>query len=262
MDVVINEKEKAEEVINTGEIYKNLWRTKALLIKYYHSKGLNEKEIKNELIKFLEKITHNVDGREYNLTKDMDNIDRAITIYIKSQHKLSEDEYIIISKQELEKIKKLKNESQEKLAFILLVICKVKNLKTTEFTEWINDKTKEFWKYTKNRRDFEYQEKMIHKLYNAKLIDLPPLSAPNNTSIKLLYIDKEIKEEDVEMKISDFREVVLNYLKWKGKKIIECEECKKKILIKSKKNTTQKYCRTCALEKEKTRKRDWKRENS
>lgn len=251
MDIVINEKKKAEEIIKTGEIYKNLWHTKALLIKYFHkARGLDEEGVKDELVKFLEKkITHNTDGREYNLIKDMDNIDRAISIYTKSHHELAEDECIVISKQELEKIKELNNEPQEKLAFVLLVICKIKNLKTNEFTEWINDKTKEFWKHTKNRRDFEYQERMIHKLYDTKLIDLPPLSAPNNTSIKLLYVDKNVKKEDIGMEISDFREVVLNYLKWRGEKVINCDVCHKLILEI---NNKIKYCKECAKKTEST----------
>ena len=62
-----------------------------------------------------------------------------------------------------------------------------------------------------------------------------------------------MKINNVAMEISDFREVVLHYLKWKGGNIIVCCDCG--ILVKSTTHN-KKRCNNCAIKKQK----DWDNE--
>lgn len=259
MDIILNEKAKALEIIRTGKVYKNIWETKAILIKYYKSKGMNNAKIRYKLEKFLKNNIKTIsNGKEYNIVKDAENIEKAIKMFTKPDVKLNKLKNIKVSKNELEKIKSIRNLPLEKLAFILLILCKVNNIKNNKFSEWVNDKTKNFYKHSQNRGGVEYQELMIGKLFKLGLIDLPNERVPNGTGIKLLYIDETIHKNDVEIEISDLREVVLYYLKWIGEKVINCEQCNVLTLQKSNNN---KYCPTCWKEKEKEDNRRYARES-
>ena len=243
MDVVLNEKAKAKEIIESKQIYINLWKTKELLVKYYYKESKDKEYTREKVIEFLKCIKTNVDGREYNIIKDMESIKKAVNIYTKDSFRLSDAKTILISKDELERIKGLKNEPLEKLAFILLVVCKIQNTKTNKFTNWINNKTREFYKYSKNRGGVEYQELMLHRLYKSGLIGFAHVASPDSISIQLNYIDRKVNKDDAEIEIGDFREVVLYYLQWKGVNIKQCEKCNKKILN----NTgSKKYCSPCS----------------
>lgn len=246
MDIVINEHKKAEEILKSKKIYRNLWKTKELLIKYFYADTMDKGKVRKSLMEFLKNIKHNTDGREYSIVKDMESIESAINIYTKPHHILSKVDSILISNKELEAISTLETIQQQRLAFILLVVCKLDNVKKNEPTKWINCRTKDYYKHTQNRRGIDYQEKMIGSIHDKGLIGFAHYSCVDNTSIRLDFLDKDVKKEDVAIEISDFRDVVLRYIKWKDDtkigRVIECESCSKPVLTKS--NRT-KLCKEC-----------------
>jgi hypothetical protein len=76
----------------------------------------------------------------------------------------------------------------------------------------------------------------------------------NNKSVRVTYIDNEIKAEDIVINLEDFRDCVLAYLKWKGENIINCEGCNRLIYSTA---TNKKYCKDCAKEMQ----LQWQRES-
>lgn len=258
MKAIINEKKMAERILETDEIYENLWETKVLLIKYYHSLGNSTSQIKDYVMKFIKKNAHKYLDDDYNAYIDEKSTDRAIRIYTKPQYKLSDVDYITVSKTELEKIKAMKDMCAEKLAFVLLVMCKLKNLKLTEFNSWIGNKTKEFYKHSKNRGGKEYQEKMIGRLYRNGIIDLPSHLDVSNISLDVKIAEENTGDDNVELRLyeDDLREVVLSYVEWRGGGIIKCQECGIRVETNS---NSRKYCKDCASDKERSRKKNWKK---
>lgn len=252
MNATINEKKAAVNMIESGIPIENLWEAKSILVKYYskEKKESSSLDIKKSVMEITKKYKDfYFKDRDYNEYIDERSTEKAVGIYTKPMYKLSEEDSIKISKGELERIRKMDDECAEKLAFVLLVWCKLKNLKLTEFNSWIGDKTKDFYKYSKNRGGVVYQEKMIHRLYKAGLIDLPPIEEVDNMSLNIVMVEDEIRDEDVAIMVGemDLEDVVFNYLKWRGETVIRCKECG--VLVKSKSNN-RKYCTKCSKEKQ------------
>lgn len=78
--------------------------------------------------------------------------------------------------------------------------------------------------------------------------------------IKLLFMYDMNKSEDEEVVVKDYENIGLYYDLYSGvKNIKECESCE--VIMKVRSNRA-KYCKPCANEVERIRKRNWSRENS
>lgn len=217
---------------------------------------VNVEEVLDEVIEFMKSIDKSFDELSY-----YDGMIKTIKRHTGKNSKIIKVEGVKITRNELNKIVKLNNKHLEILAFCILVYKKVINIKGEKEGDLkvFKKYSKEYYyKMTGDKRTKYKQDVAIGKLKDAGLIELPKLENwGDNQNIILKYIDLEEKDEDVEMMISDMREVKLYYYKWrienttieesnkewKIKKIKQCEECGKLIEIT---NNRLKYCDICS----------------
>lgn len=245
MKIILDEKAVAEEIINTGKLYENIHMTIKLLIKYWYIvDDLRKRKITEKLNEFLEE---NYEG--YNPAKYEDEIEKEINSYIRKKYSFAEINSVNITKNELKHIRGLNDVVLEKIAFSLLVYCKVMNQINPNNNNRVNGDLKELFKDAKVIGNNEKKYNYIHKIREyGGIISTKKIK---KQSISVDFIDEESETEII---INDFREFILEYLKWRGENIIECEVCRKKI---EQTINNKKYCDNCAKEikKEKDRER-------
>ena len=193
------------------------------------------------IIEFLQEIG------KFNPETDYDIVRNTVRKYLKKNRPLVKEVNIKITKDELESIVALKNDHLETLAFGILVIQKINNLKFGKKSNYFNMKLKDYYfEITKVARNKEKQNKALGSLVEANWITLPPIEKFGETDgFYLNCIDLDIKDKDAEIITGDFREIDLIYKKWKndGKGIGVCEECGRFIELTGNRTI---YCKSCA----------------
>ena len=142
-----------------------------------------------------------------------------------------------VTENELKTIESLRALKYEKLAFTLLVYAKIYNKIKNHDKNWVNEQHKYIFSDAKLAVNVKDQGLMINKLKELGLVT--PSTFNESVHINVNFVDED---SPVVIEITDFRNFVYEYLKWKGENIIKCEECG--MLIKPK-NNRQKYCASC-----------------
>ena len=93
------------------------------------------------------------------------------------------------------------------------------------------------------------QGKMIHILRELGLVGSSVMVSSTNIKVNFADIDSPVV-----LTVSDFRNFVYEYLKWKGENIIKCDECD---ILFYPSNNKNKYCKSCYNELHK----QWQRES-
>ncbi len=245
MRIILDEKAKAEEILEKGIIYENKYTTMKLLIKYWY---INNGYRKIRLIKALHKFLEE-NYKDYNEVKMQEEIEREVKAYIRKPYPFNKVDNVNITKSELEYIKGLDNLILEKLAFTMLVYAKIMNQIISENNNWINTDFKKIGKDAKVNGSRNRIYTYIHKIneyggiYQTYKVD--------GDGIRIDFLNED---SEIEVTIDDFREFILEYLGWKGENIGECVECGCRIQITTSNN---KYCKSCQQAKQ----REWNREN-
>ena len=219
------------------------------LVKHYFSIGMNKPQIYDSVDKFFE-----LNFPDYNKIKWQ----KSFEGMIKYVHKTKDFELLDINKVEITEnelipIVKLNNKKLEKLAFTLLVYAKIYNQLNEKDDNWVNEEHKYIFSDAKIIVGVKDQGKMLHNLKELGLVDSSVMV--NSTNIKVNYADLE---SPVVLIISDFRNYVYEYLKWKGENIIKCQECE---ILFYPNNNLNKYCKVCAIKVEKINHKERNREH-
>lgn len=232
MKIILNEKEIVDKAIKDG-YYDNKKPTSTikLLIKYFYGIGQDRLQVRSSIEDFMKK---NFKG--FNEVKWQKILDDMVKDLQKEKHELFVLDSIKISSNELVKIKDINNLRLEKLAFVLLIYAKIYNQMNKNDSNWVNSELKDIYSDTKMAVSSTEQGKMIYKLGELELVEVS--RRVNCTNIKVLFVD----ENDVVIEISDFRDFILEYLRYTGDKIGNCIDCDKLIKITNGKN---KYCNEC-----------------
>lgn len=236
--IVLNEKEYAERCLITGELDKKPYNTLLILGKYYyHCLGYRKKRIIDLLTLYLEK---NYPRYRANVLAWTDTIER---IALKAgKHPLYEISEIWITRSELDVIDKVDaSDELKRLAFVMLCLAKLGNLKSAKNNGWVNTKTEDIFTLARISACKRRQREMLGDLNILGLVNCPVKI--DNLSHRITFVDESEDSEKV-IAISDFRELGYAYLKYKGENIIHCASCD--ILIRGNKNGTKKYCSACA----------------
>lgn len=243
MKIILDEEKAAKESIETGKIHNNIHTTIKILIRYWNSIGMNKAQIRDEIEDFLIK---NYKG--FNSAKWQDDLDKKVKKYTKNKKPLIKVDNIKITQNELDYIGGLENDIQERLAFTLLVYAKVGNAINPNNKNWVNANMKELFKDAKMTGNNQRKYKYIYKIKEYGGIYITKVV--NSNGIRIDFLDED---SEVVIIIDDFREFVLEYEKWKGRDIGECEVCGRRIPYYNNK----KYCDECQREKQ----LQWQRES-
>lgn len=232
--IILNEKEYAQECLKSGIVNNKPLHTLHILAKYfYHCKGYRKKQIRSNLLEFLEK---HYPCYVYTKSYWMDSIEHAASSAAK--HTLHEIDGVAITQKELDRIAELKSKVLERLAFTILCIAKLHNLRNPNNNGWVNSEDKEVFRLARISDNMINRQIRIGKLYDARLLELP--KRINNSSYRVTFIDDE---NPGVLFISDFRELGYEYMKYQGENFIRCCECG--ILTRGNKNGTKRYCSNC-----------------
>lgn len=227
--IIFDEKQRVEDLLKNSFKSKTALLDFILLGKYLIAEGFSGNDLKNELIKILS------DKQELIPASYLPTIIPKI-IRVATNNPLQEKKTVYITEMELKEIEKFSDKAQ-RIAFVYLVCYKFYGkefaIKPIE--------TKKFAKLTNLRNNQLYM--LENELFNSGFL------SEKETRTDLFYIVNLPKNDssDVLMEISDYRDFILNYEKYKGENIINCKRCGK--LIKRNSNA-QIYCKDCKKEKD------------
>lgn len=240
MKMIPNEKAYAEQCLAKTVIDRKPTRTLTILIKYFKNMGLTDEEIYNELV---DHMTDAYDG----FTEDdwRDKILDLIAIYTTEEHALLDINAIHITESEMARIEEANNEVLERILFVMLVYCKVKQAMRNHDSNWITEDMKEICGEAKVARSMEKQAELFRQLMQMGYFNMS--RKIGSLSKELLYVDNT---SPVAITITSFDDFILDYHIYKGKKVINCKECGKRVMAKGR---NSKYCAECAKESERQR---------
>jgi predicted RNA-binding Zn-ribbon protein involved in translation (DUF1610 family) len=221
------------------------------LIKHYYLEGIVSELLLRE--KILEYLKANYEG--YKRAKWEETISKIVHNYLgmvkrnKIDVKIIDITEIDITKQELIIIEYLEDIKLEKLAFIMLVYAKISNIMMDNTEGWINKSCSVICKEAKvNLKGIE-KDRIFNELYKIEYIKQRKNTA--KTNMKVCYV---LEDSEVMITIKDFKDVIYQYLIWKGERWKKCEVCGRWIKVKGKK--PQQYCPNC----KKNKQLEWDRE--
>lgn len=233
MRLILNEKEEAEKIINTGDIGSKVNETLSLLSRYYKYQGCNTKEIINNLDNFMANSYVN-----YN----PDDWDKIINRYAKAKkYTLVQIGSIPVTKNELLSISQIKDKKLEKLAFTLLVLAKFGNMRNPNNNNWVLVDEYDVLQRARVRGSLIAQYSCFYDLAKMDLITYS--HRVDNINVRVGFIDND---SEIVLNIIDLRELGYQYLMYKGEKYIKCAECGIVMKPTSNKSNNQKYCKECA----------------
>lgn len=233
--IVLNEKEYAEECLKNKTIDDKPFYTLSILAKYYYyCFGYRKKKITELLIDFMEKAYPRYSCNKTMWDENIEKIAKNVGRYT-----LYEIDGVWITKAELKTIENIKNKVLERLAFTLLCLAKLANIKNPNNTGWVNNDAKEIFTLARISCSVSNRYERLGELHQLSLLEFP--KRIDNLSCRVTYINDDSEKV---LFVSDFRELGYEYLKYKGENFIRCRECG--ILIRNNKAGTKKYCSKCA----------------
>lgn len=236
MTIVLNEHEWAENMINSHSLGSKPYETFCRVAKYYIDKDYSKKEVRKMLDTFLLQCEPTA-----SLPKWSETLDNAVNRAAKYDAIMID--YIEITKPEIEKINALEGTQIRRLAFTLLCLAKYWDIVNPNGDHWVNSKDAEIMRMANINTSIKRQSLMYHTLNQLGLIRFS--KKIDNTNVRVCFIE----DGDTALKISDFRNLGYQYLKYRGEPYFECENCG--LTVKNKNNgkgRKQKYCPDCALQ--------------
>lgn len=232
--ILLNEKRFAESCIKGGLNGQKPYFVLSILASYYSGEGLKKKEIRERLIDYLRKYYPRYDIDECDWSEIIDKLTTKA-----ANRKLFEIEGVSISKKEMETIKSIKDKVLERLAFTMLCIAKLNDIKNPKNNGWVNTDAKDLFTYARITCSAFDRDVKIGMLGRMGLLEFP--KRLDNLNIRVKFI---CDDGDEALFVSDFRELGYEYQYYNGQNFIRCAECG--LLIRGNKNGTKRYCRNCA----------------
>ena len=233
--IVLNERAFAEEILRKKSLSNKPYYELFVLAKYfYHCKEYRKEKIEPLLIEFTRKYCPAYKGNRLKW-----NIEIAKIVKNAGKHRLYENDGVWITQAELTTITDIHDKVLERLAFVLLCIAKLNNLRNPNNNGWVNHDVKEVFSLAHISCGKTARFEKLNQLHRLGLLEFPRRLDVIN--YRVTFIDKD---SELEYFIFDFRELGYEYMKICGEDFIRCQECG--ILIRNNKNGTKKYCQDCA----------------
>ena len=174
----------------------------------------------------------------YNFSKTIleDNIEKIARNA--GKYKLHEIDGVWITSSELDTISQIEKKALKRLAFTLLCIAKLGNMRNEKNNNWVNTSAKEIFSLARISCKTKDRYIQLNELYQLGLIEFP--KRLDNLSCRVTYIDQD--SENI-LYVYDFRELGYEYLNYTGESFLRCMKCGK--LFRNKKYRNRKYCPDC-----------------
>ena len=148
---------------------------------------------------------------------------------------------VIITKKELDAIKALNDDRQEKLAFVLLADAKYENACKDRNVNYSNISIPDLYRQARVTMPVKDRNMFLSFLYDNQLVQRN--LNPDSSGFKLLYIYDE-DETALLLSENNYKELAFTYMNWKYGGYKECCSCGR--LFKPKGNAQ--YCKSCTKE--------------
>ena len=235
MSIVLREHEWAENMIQSRTLGKKPSETLSRVARYYIDKGHNKKETRNFLDTFLIQCEPTS-----SLPKWSDALDRALARALK--YKAVYIESIDITKPEMDKIDALDGKQVRRLAFTLLCLAKYWTMVNPDGNYWVSNKDNEIMSLANITATIQRQCLMYSSLCECGMIQFA--QRVDNTNVRVCFTE----DGDTVLKITDFRNLGYQYLKYHGEPYFECKNCGITTKYNNPSRTGgQKYCKNCAI---------------
>lgn len=236
MSIVLNEYDWSERALKDKALGKKPYETLSRVAKYYTYKNYTRKEVRRLLDEFLLQCEPTA-----SLVTWSDTLDNAAKYATK--YPLIMIEEIIITKPEMEKIDALPGKQLRRLAFSLLCIAKYLYAVSPNTSYWVGTPDNEIMKMANINTSIKRQSSMFGQLKDAGMIRFS--KQIDNLSVQVLFVE----DGETAVRITDFRNLGYQYMKYHGEPYFECAHCGLTDKIKSAtQRRPQKYCAQCAVE--------------
>ena len=145
---------------------------------------------------------------------------------------------VIITKKELDVIKALNDDRQEKLAFVLLADAKYENACKDRNVNYSNISIPELYRQARVTMPVKDRNMFLSFLYDNQLVQRN--LNPDSSGFKLLYVYDD-DETAILLSENNYKELAFTYMNWKYGGYKECRGCGR--LFKPKGNAQ--YCKSC-----------------
>ena len=233
MTVTLNEHEWAEKMLSDHSLGDKPFETLTIIARYYLDMGYTKKQTSKMLEVFLIQCDPST-----SVPKWADTIE--FSIKAAGKRKALVENNIVITEPEIKKIKSLKGKQIQRLAFTLLCLSKYWDLVGTD--HWVNNKDTDIMKMANIKTSTKRQSEMYHELNALGMIQFS--KRVDSTNVRVCF-----QEDGPEaIKISDFRNLGYQYLKYLGEPYFECKCCGvvSKTISPEGAGRHQIYCSECA----------------
>jgi len=234
--MVLREHEWAENMIQSKTLGKKPSETLRRVARYYIDNGYSKNETRELLDAFLIQCEPKA-----SLPKWSDALDYALARALK--YDAIEIDGIDITQPEMERIDSLEGKQLRRLAFTLLCLAKYWNTVMPNGDGWVNNKENEITALANITATIQRQCLMYHSLRECGMIQFA--QRVDNTNVRVCFAE----DGETVLRITDFRNLGYQYLKYHGEPYFECKNCG---IITKYNNPSrtggQKYCKDCAYE--------------
>lgn len=233
--IILNENLWAAAKLGEMNLGEHPSDTMRMIARYYVDNGLNEKDTRRKMDEFLLRCIPTAILSQWAQT-----LDKAYKRALK--YPAVDIDYIPITQAELDEIARLPGIQMKRLAFTLLCLAKYWTERNADCDYWVCTPDKEVMNMANIRASVKRQCLMYHHLKENGLIRLP--RKVDGKNIRVCFADTN--GEPV-IRVTDFRNLGYQYLKYLGEPFFFCECCG--IVTKMKQPShgrRQKYCEICA----------------
>lgn len=235
MNIILNENEWAEDMIANHDLGSKPMQTLRRVAAYYYENNYSKKEIRRMLESFIISCDPTI-----SLVKWSDMLDRIMRGV--GKRKSINIDGVNITAPEMKKIDSLKSTQVRRLAFTVLCISKYWDAVSRDNNHWLNTPDNEVMAMANINTSIKRQSQLFRVLMDEGLVRQS--KRVDNLNVQVLFM----RPGDVVMRVTDFRNLGYQYLKFKGEPYFECQNCG--LVIKEKtdgRGPKPKYCPDCAV---------------
>ena len=152
-------------------------------------------------------------------------------------------ESIDITNHEMDMIDALDGKQIRRLAFTLLCLAKYWDIVNPAGDHWVNSKDSDIMRMANINTSIKRQSLMYYNLNKVGMIQFS--KKVDNTNVCVCFMT----QGDVVMKVTDFRNLGYQYLRYHGEPYFECQNCGVTTKLNDPiRGGKQKYCKECAVE--------------
>lgn len=230
IEIILDEKDWCENLLRGFTMGSNPVGALSRLAKYYHSLGYKKPDTERLLEEFILRCNPSA-----NIMQWQQYIDSCVAQADKRPLILIDG--ITVTKAEMNAIRQLSGLSCQKVMFTMLCLAKYRNAVNPKNNYWVNYETKSIFRLANVEMVKSRQYAVLNDLLVKEYIGVSKIV--DNTSMQVL-IGQE--DDEVVLRITDFRNLGLRYMHYHSGGYIECQNCG---LLTKWRSNRQKYCNDC-----------------